>query len=102
MRRHPQNLTLWCFDLLHLNNKDLRSKPLAERRRLLQTLIERTDHPDLRYSEAFTDAAKLLAKANELKLEGTVLKRTNQIYKSGRNPGWLKIKTPYWYAHGRK
>ena len=85
-----------------LDREDLRKQPLLERRALLSRLIKQTGHPALRYSEEFSDAKALLAAADAMKLEGIVLKRKTQIYRSGRNPGWLKIKTDHWIKHGRK
>src|SRR6185436_9305016 len=56
IRWQPRRLIFCAFDLLHLNGKDLRDAPLAERRPKLKELIP-GEHPFL-YSEEFTgDAA---------------------------------------------
>ena len=48
------------------------------------------------FSEAFDDAEKLLAAALELGLEGIVSKKRDQPYRSGKNLGWVKVKTAAW------
>ena len=55
IRWHPQRLIPCAFDLLHLNGKDLRERPLLERRARLKELIP-TEHPFL-FSEEFTGDA---------------------------------------------
>ena len=50
----------------------------------------------LRFSEAFDDAEKLLAAALELGLEAIVSKKRDQPYRSGKNLGWIKVKTAAW------
>src|SRR5262249_39479908 len=46
IRWRPQSLIFCAFDLLHLNGKDLRERPLLERRAKLKELIP-TEHPFL-------------------------------------------------------
>ncbi|MGZ4870105.1 MAG: ATP-dependent DNA ligase [Halobacteriota archaeon] len=41
--RCPHAIMLYAFDLMHLNGRDLRQKPLSERRWLLQGLLGRDD-----------------------------------------------------------
>ena len=55
----------------------------------------------LRFSEAFDDAEKLLAAALELGLEGIVSKKRDQPYRSGKNVGWVKVKTAAWREANR-
>ena len=62
----------WCFDLMHLNDRDLRPLPLAERRDLLRNLLIEADDHALRFSDDFPDADKLLVAASRLGLEGIV------------------------------
>jgi hypothetical protein len=50
----------------------------------------------LRLSETFPDPVKLLAAAEEQGLEGIVSKLTSQPYRSGKNPGWVKVKCRAW------
>lgn len=94
-------LCAWCFDLLRLAGKDLRSRSLLERRTRLRHLLARTDEVRLRYSEEFEDANLLLAAAARSGLEGIVSKLADQPYCSGKNPGWIKVKTAAWREANR-
>jgi bifunctional non-homologous end joining protein LigD len=86
----------WCFDLMHLNGRDLRPLPLDERRDLLRNLLIEADDHALRFSDDFPDPDKLLAAASRMGLEGIVSKRRDQPYRSGPNSGWIKVKTEAW------
>ena len=92
----------WCFDLPMIGSEDLRAKPLDERRARLHEVLARADTDLLRLSEAFDDAEKLLKAALELGLEGIVSKRRDQPYRSGPNPGWIKVKTAAWREVNRE
>ena len=60
-------------------------------------LIKADDHA-LRYSDEFANAEKLLTVATKQGLEGIVSKKTTQPYVSGKNVGWIKVKTATWRA----
>jgi bifunctional non-homologous end joining protein LigD len=83
----------WCFDLMHLNGRDLQPLPLDERRSQLRALLIEGDNSRLRFSDDFPDPDKLLAAASRMGLEGIVSKRREQPYRSGPNSGWIKVKT---------
>jgi bifunctional non-homologous end joining protein LigD len=51
MRFWPQRLIFYAFDLLHLNGKDLRDRPLLERRAKLKALLNKDPKSALQYSE---------------------------------------------------
>ena len=91
----------WCFDLLSVSGKDVRHEPLEERRARLEGLLAGAHGDLLRFSEAFDDAEKLLAAALELGLEGIVSKKRDQPYRSGKNLGWIKVKTAAWREANR-
>jgi bifunctional non-homologous end joining protein LigD len=93
------NVCAWCFDLLSLNGRDFRSSSLVKRRIFLHALI--VDNDTLRYSNDFTDAEKLFAAAESMGFEGIVSKRDDQPYRSGKNPGWIKVKSKAWRAAHR-
>src|SRR5450755_106602 len=59
-------LCIWAFDLLHLDGRDLRERPLTVRKDMLQRLVHKTDDQALRYSETFDDGVKLLAAAERM------------------------------------
>jgi bifunctional non-homologous end joining protein LigD len=44
-------LCVWAFDLLELNGEDLRPFPLVTRKRKLELMLHRHDHPYVRRSE---------------------------------------------------
>lgn len=86
-----QPVSLFAFDLLYFNGYDLKPVGLAERKRLLQSIVR--PNPLLRYSEHFPgNGKKLLQFARENELEGVVAKRATSRYESKRSLDWLKIK----------
>ena len=87
-------LTYFAFDLLYLDGVDLRGVALAERKRVLETLLAAAPVA-LRYSEHFAaSGAAFLQNVCSLGLEGMVSKRADLPYRSGRGPAWQKIKCP--------
>jgi bifunctional non-homologous end joining protein LigD len=95
------HLCAWCFDVLELNGRDLRPLPLIERKSKLRDLLIKADDDGLRYSEEFEDAEKLLVVATKQGLEGIVSKKADQPYVSGKNVGWIKVKTATWRGANR-
>ena len=93
-----ENLCAWCFDVLELNGQKQRRRPLIERKIMLRQLLIKADDDVLRYSEEFPDAEKLLAVVSKQGLEGIVSKKAMQPYVSGKNAGWIKVKTRSWRA----
>jgi bifunctional non-homologous end joining protein LigD len=92
-RRSTAKITLFLFDVLWVDEADIRERPLHERRDLLHQLLETLGSPLIRFSEAFMhDPRSLLASARELKLEGIVGKRIDAPYRSGRSNDWIKLK----------
>ena len=90
------DLCAWCFDLLELNDHGLRRRTLIERKAMLRHLLNKADDHVLRFSEPFPDPVKLLAAAESQGLEGIVSKLGHQPYRSGKNPGWVKVKCRAW------
>jgi bifunctional non-homologous end joining protein LigD len=91
IRRRPQSLIFCAFDLLHLNGKDFRERPLLERRAKLRELVP-SEQPFL-FSEEFTgDAAAFFQACADHQLEGIVSKLASSKYRSGRSKTWLKTK----------
>ncbi|MBL8563274.1 MAG: DNA ligase D [Gemmobacter sp.] len=82
----------YAFDLLHLDDHDLRDVPLCDRKALLEQLLTEAG-PELRYSAHFDEGgAMVLRHACRLSLEGIVSKRRDAPYRSGRSKGWIKSK----------
>ncbi|MER3408736.1 MAG: DNA ligase D [Thermoleophilia bacterium] len=79
------------FDLLELEGKPVLERPLWERRRLLERLLD-SRSTVVRLTPAFTDGQALLQAAREQGLEGVVAKRRDSRYEERRSSQWLKIK----------
>jgi bifunctional non-homologous end joining protein LigD len=91
-RARPSPVTFVVFDLLYADGRDLRERPLEERKRLLETLIV----PDqgVMYSKHVVGTGKeLFALAERRGLEGIVGKVRTSPYRSTRSREWVKIKT---------
>ncbi len=59
VRKGGELVTLFAFDLLCLNGRDLCALPLLERKRRLNRLIP-TDHPRLRYGPRASSCSSML------------------------------------------
>jgi len=101
MEGTPGDLCAWCFDLLEINGRGLRERALVERKAMLRHLLNKADDHRLRFSENFPDPVKLLAAAERQGLEGIVSKLSSQPYRSGVNPGWIKVKCRAWREANR-
>jgi bifunctional non-homologous end joining protein LigD len=87
---------LFAFDILELDGKDLRGKPLLQRKDALHAVL--TSGTRIRYTGHIEeDGAALFKVATQLRLEGIVAKRGDAVYPRGRSSDWVKIKT----AHGK-
>jgi bifunctional non-homologous end joining protein LigD len=76
------------FDALFVGSKDIRAKPLLERKELLKTLLPRD--PLLRFSKHISEEFARAQRAHE---EGVIAKRATGLYYSGkRTREWLKFK----------
>jgi bifunctional non-homologous end joining protein LigD len=86
-------MAYYVFDLLYLDGRDLRSLPLAARKKALAALLPSSEAGLVHYCEHFAgrgpDFFRDACRAN---LEGIVSKRADAPYRSGRGRDWLKIK----------
>lgn len=83
--------TLYLFDLLGLEDVDVRPLPLVERKRFLQRLLPTTG--PLRYSDHIVGQGEaMFSHVEAMRLEGIVAKRADAPYKAGRSSDWLKIR----------
>lgn len=81
----------YVFDLLYLDNNDLRDEPLSQRKKLLKEILPATGI--IKYSDHVEgQGAKLFAFAKEKGIEGVMAKRIDSPYVSTRSGDWLKIK----------
>lgn len=86
-------LLFYAFDLLHLNGRDLREKPLKDRRRALEKLFQHVP-PDgpLRLSPVVADGGEAFDQVCAIGGEGIVSKRSDAPYRAGRGLNWIKVK----------
>lgn len=91
-RKRDVTTLFYAFDLLYLDDKDLRETPLTKRKAALSRLIDGTA---VRESPALpsSDPRDLLAHAHQIGLEGIVAKRRDSIYRCGDESEWVKVKT---------
>jgi bifunctional non-homologous end joining protein LigD len=86
-------LVYWVFDILTLRGRDLRSLPLRERKRELETIFKKQNLKHIRLTPALEVAGtKMLEASCGMKYEGIVSKRVDAPYASGRTSSWVKAK----------
>jgi bifunctional non-homologous end joining protein LigD len=86
-------IVYYVFDVLAIEGEPVVDLPLAERRKLLEGLLDRRNKT-VRLSETFDDGQALLEAAKQQQLEGIMAKRLDSRYLPGkRTRDWLKIKT---------
>ena len=94
IRRSPERLMLFAFDILALDGRDFRAEPLLDRRRRLQDLMGTNPTSRLQFSaEQLGRGPAFFTTADKHGLEGIVSKRADSRYVSGRAKTWLKIKS---------
>ena len=83
--------SFFAFDLLALEQHDLRSLPLLARKRYLAELLPSVG--PIRMSEHIAvQGEAMFAQVERMGLEGVVAKRANSVYESGRrSDNWIKI-----------
>jgi bifunctional non-homologous end joining protein LigD len=90
-RRKPSPVTFVVFDLLYADGRDLRDRPLEERKRLLEAIV--VPERGVLYSKHVAGKGKaLFALAEQRGLEGIVGKLRTSPYRSTRSREWVKIK----------
>ncbi|MCL7987128.1 DNA ligase D [Sphingobacterium sp. lm-10] len=87
-------LYYYVFDMLMLDDNDLRDFPLIERKDLLKRWLQRLDMPSIRLLEIVGTSEKdALEVAKENDWEGVMAKQTDSRYGSGkRSDSWRKLK----------
>jgi bifunctional non-homologous end joining protein LigD len=92
-RKHDREAQLYAFDLLALEDDDLRRLPLSGRKEALADLLKRP--PSGMFLAAFERGAigpDLFRHACLMGLEGLVSKHLGRGYVAGRTDAWLKNK----------
>src|SRR6266702_5088119 len=96
IRHHRANerIFLYAFDLIELNDDDLRREPLEVRKATPASIVAKAG-PGIRLNEHMEgDGPTVFAHACKLGLEGIVSKQRDSSYRSGRSPHWIKSKNP--------
>lgn len=91
IKSKQNNFCYVIFDLLALNNEDLRGLKLLERKAKLERLLFKTDE-HLIYSQHFFQGKQTFDFAKKNNLEGVIAKNINSQYLGKRTQDWLKIK----------
>jgi DNA ligase-1 len=87
-----------AYDLLEYESEDFRTRPLSERRRLLEKIVKDASHPMLRLSPVISfhrweDLSDMRTRSRETGSEGIMLKKKDSPYQVGRKRGdWWKWK----------
>jgi bifunctional non-homologous end joining protein LigD len=96
IRRDDANerAVLCAFDLLELDGRDLRRRPIEERKELLAKLLNGSQ-VSIVFNEYFGEDGEIVFReACKLGCEGIVSKRLGSIYRRGLSPLWIKVKNP--------
>jgi bifunctional non-homologous end joining protein LigD len=80
------------FDLLWLDGEDLRSRPLEERRELLESVMANTQPPLELAQRVPGEEKNALAEAKRRGWEGLLAKLRGSPYVGARSADWLKLK----------
>ena len=86
-------MQLYAFDILALDDDDLRSLPMSMRKTNLARLLAR--RPDGIFTAPFEQGEigpDLFRAACNMGLEGLVSKRVDGPYRPGKSKNWLKVK----------
>jgi bifunctional non-homologous end joining protein LigD len=93
-RRFGLQAVLCAFDLLELEDEEVRRLPIEERKRMLAGLL-RGRHPGIALNTHHVgDGDIVYRQACKLGCEGIVSKRLGSTYRSGRSRQWVKVKNP--------
>ena len=101
-RKGEDAAVFYAFDLIWINDTDLRESPLVERKERLLELVRKSRCQRLLFAQHIDGAGKqFFEHVCARDLEGIVAKRKMGSYKDDGN-AWLKIKNPsYSQAEGR-
>ena len=83
--------TFFVFDLLALDDFDVRPLPLLRRKALVMDAVPRLG-PVRALDHIERDGEAFLRQVAALGLEGIIAKKADAPYRAGRSPHWLKIK----------
>jgi bifunctional non-homologous end joining protein LigD len=88
-------IVYYVFDVLEIEGEPLVDLPLVDRRKRLESLLDKRNRT-ARFSETFDDGEALLQAAREQHLEGIMAKRLDSKYAVGRRTrDWIKVKAKH-------
>jgi ATP-dependent DNA ligase I len=91
--REAQQLSVFLFDILHLDGEDLIDLPLADRADVLARVVPKRHRVDRLVTTAADEAQQFLQLTLNAGHEGVVAKALDAPYEAGRRgASWLKIK----------
>jgi DNA ligase-1 len=91
--RAAQPLSVFVFDLLHLDGEDLLDRPTSERVAALDAIVPKTHRVDRLITDDADAAQRFLDVTLDAGHEGVMAKSLSAPYEAGRRgAGWLKVK----------
>jgi bifunctional non-homologous end joining protein LigD len=90
-RRKPSPVTFVVFDLIYADGRDLRERPLEERKRLLESIVV-VERGAMYSKHVIGKGKELFALAERRGLEGIIGKVRTSPYRSTRSREWVKVK----------
>lgn len=88
-----ERITIFVFDALFVDGKDLRGEPLTARREALEAAFAGFESDRVRLSQVFdADGQSMLNSACRMGLEGVIAKKAAAPYRGTRTDTWLKVK----------
>lgn len=85
-------LAYLLFDLIHLQDRDVRNVAQIDRKELLEQVLAGVPQPLAYSSHVQGHGEQAFAAAGERQLEGIISKRANAPYRAGRSDDWRKTK----------
>ncbi len=91
--RESQPLSVFVFDLLHLDGEDLLDRPTSERVAALDAIVPKAHRVDRLITDDIDAAQRFLDVTLDAGHEGVMAKSLTAPYEAGRRgAGWLKVK----------
>ncbi len=89
----PLPLSLFCFDLLHVDGRDLLDEPLSERAAVMESVLPATLIVPRTVAADPAAVETAFVQAVSAGFEGVVVKKLHAPYAAGRrDSGWVKLK----------
>jgi DNA ligase-1 len=97
MKAYP--ISLFFFDVIYIDGKDLTNTPYLERRGVLEKIVFQNENVKVvpnQYSKNADEMEKFMTEAISEGCEGLIVKDTKSIYRAGaREFSWIKLKREY-------